>query len=121
MFDVNTAIQRCLAKNLAMFGLGISLYVGEDIRALFDVEETKIIADKPKTEEPVVAQDETIESVQNDIIRLGQDIVSKGIVGFETPAKIKDFSKNRVKDRESKVQWLRLRDSLTKVLNGERV
>jgi len=31
MFDINTAIMRCLVKNIALFGLGISLYSGEDI------------------------------------------------------------------------------------------
>lgn len=31
MQDINTAIMRCLTKNIAMFGLGISLYNGEDL------------------------------------------------------------------------------------------
>lgn len=31
MFDINTAIMRCLVKNLAMFGLGIYIYSGEDL------------------------------------------------------------------------------------------
>jgi len=31
MFDVNKAIMRCLAKNLAMFGLGLYIYAGEDL------------------------------------------------------------------------------------------
>lgn len=31
MFDINTAIMRCLTKNLAMFGLGHFIYVGEDL------------------------------------------------------------------------------------------
>lgn len=31
MFDINTAIMRCLTKNLAMFGLGHYIYAGEDI------------------------------------------------------------------------------------------
>lgn len=31
MFDVNTAIMRCLTKNLAMFGLGHYIYAGEDL------------------------------------------------------------------------------------------
>lgn len=30
MFDVNKAIMRCLVKNLAMFGLGLYIYAGED-------------------------------------------------------------------------------------------
>lgn len=31
MFDINTSIMRCLTKNLAMFGLGLYIYSGEDI------------------------------------------------------------------------------------------
>jgi hypothetical protein len=31
MFDVNKTIMRCLVKNLAMFGLGIYIYAGEDL------------------------------------------------------------------------------------------
>jgi hypothetical protein len=31
MFDINTAIMRCLTKNLAMFGLGSYIYAGEDL------------------------------------------------------------------------------------------
>lgn len=30
-FDVNKAIMRCLTKNLAMFGLGLYIYAGEDL------------------------------------------------------------------------------------------
>ncbi len=31
MFDINKAIMRCLVKNLAMFGLGLYVYAGEDL------------------------------------------------------------------------------------------
>lgn len=31
MFDVNKTIMRCLVKNLAMFGLGLYIYAGEDL------------------------------------------------------------------------------------------
>lgn len=33
MFDVNKTIMRCLVKNLAMFGLGLYIYAGEDLPA----------------------------------------------------------------------------------------
>lgn len=48
MFDVNKAIMRCLTKNLAMFGLGLYIYAGEDLP---DGEEA------PKDEEKVSAKD----------------------------------------------------------------
>ena len=31
MFDINKTLMRCLVKNLAMFGLGLYVYAGEDI------------------------------------------------------------------------------------------
>lgn len=31
MFDVNKAVMRCLVKNMAMFGLGLYIYAGEDL------------------------------------------------------------------------------------------
>ena len=40
MFDINTAIMRCLTKNLAMFGLGLYIYAGEDIPSV-EVDSSK--------------------------------------------------------------------------------
>jgi NDP-sugar pyrophosphorylase family protein len=37
MFDVNKAIMRCLTKNLAMFGLGLYIYAGEDLPEGYEV------------------------------------------------------------------------------------
>lgn len=34
MFDINTAIMRCLVKNIAMFGIGLYIYAGEDLPEL---------------------------------------------------------------------------------------
>jgi hypothetical protein len=39
MFDINTAIMRCLVKNLAMHGLGLYIYAGEDIPSVDNSEE----------------------------------------------------------------------------------
>ncbi len=40
MFDVNKAIMRCLVKNLAMFGLGLYIYAGEDLPDTTNAETT---------------------------------------------------------------------------------
>jgi len=40
-FAVNTAMQRCLAKAIALHGLGLYIYAGEDLP---DVEEEKLVA-----------------------------------------------------------------------------
>lgn len=44
MFDINTAIMRCLVKNLAMFGLGLYIYSGEDLPLI----ETEVNLDEIK-------------------------------------------------------------------------
>jgi hypothetical protein len=49
MFDVNKTLMRCLTKNLAMFGLGLYIFAGEDLP---EVDATpKAVAPK-KTAEP---------------------------------------------------------------------
>ena len=44
MFDINKTIMRCLVKNLAMFGLGLYIYAGEDLPEA-EVEEQKTAQD----------------------------------------------------------------------------
>lgn len=39
MFDVNKTIMRCLVKNMAMFGLGLYIYAGEDLPAAPSIED----------------------------------------------------------------------------------
>lgn len=41
MFDINKTIMRCLTKNLAMFGLGLSLYQGEDLPVIATKEDAE--------------------------------------------------------------------------------
>ena len=41
MFEINKAIMRCLTKNLAMFGLGLCIYAGEDLPEDAPKETTK--------------------------------------------------------------------------------
>lgn len=61
MFDVNTAIMRCLVKNIAMFGLGLYIYSGEDLPAESEESEgsakPKQKEQKPQQEEPPISDD----------------------------------------------------------------
>lgn len=50
MFDINKTIMRCLTKNLAMFGLGLYIYAGEDLPE--DADEGTTIEPKPKKTAP---------------------------------------------------------------------
>ena len=50
MFDINKTIMRCLVKNIAMFGLGLYIYAGEDLpENVSEKPETKI-EELPKEE-----------------------------------------------------------------------
>lgn len=48
MFDINKTIMRCLVKNLAMFGLGLYIYAGEDLP---EAEQTEKPAPYPSRQE----------------------------------------------------------------------
>jgi len=50
MFDINKTIMRCLTKNLAMFGLGLYIYAGEDLPET-EKEEQKRTSEKETIEE----------------------------------------------------------------------
>lgn len=51
MFDVNKTIMRCLTKNLAMFGLGLYIYAGEDLPEEPD-EDVKVKDQKKSKAQP---------------------------------------------------------------------
>lgn len=57
MTDINRSIMRCLTKNLAMFGLGLYIYAGEDIPE----DSTNIESDDkaPATRKPVTRKPRT--------------------------------------------------------------
>lgn len=54
MFDINRAIMRCLVKNMAMFGLGLYIYNGEDLPDA---------GNKPTTDEKPQPKTATIPSI----------------------------------------------------------
>lgn len=64
MFDVNKTIMRCLVKNLAMFGLGLYIYAGEDLPEV-EVEEQKTAQEvaKKKLEKINSVQLETLKAI----------------------------------------------------------
>ena len=67
MFDINTAIMRCLTKNLAMFGLGHYIYAGEDMPESVEEQQPKQSPIKnvetkpetPKETKPIIAVPKT--------------------------------------------------------------
>lgn len=64
MFDINKAIMRCLVKNLAMFGLGLNIYVGEDLPVTPKKGEEEVIV-QPEPANPFT---DVIEDAVDDAI-----------------------------------------------------
>jgi hypothetical protein len=66
MFNVNKTIMRCLVKNLAMFGLGLYIYAGEDLPE-----------EKPKDETP--PQPSPLDTTIAEIDAVAKDLPAKGV------------------------------------------
>lgn len=64
MFDINKTIMRCLTKNLAMFGLGLYIYAGEDLPENVDNEEPKA-STKTSAKKELMIQDSQKELIIN--------------------------------------------------------
>ena len=58
MMDINKTIMRCLVKNLAMFGLGLYIYAGEDLPEVEKEEQAK--QEQPKQAPQKTARKELI-------------------------------------------------------------
>jgi len=77
MFDINKTIMRCLVKNIAMFGLGLYIYAGEDLpeRELINNDSELVISIKRYLKECKTkdAIDKIIKEYESDISSLKQD------------------------------------------------
>ncbi len=106
MFDINKTIMRCLVKNLAMFGLGLYIYAGEDL-PITEEDEKKakqkkedaptspanlqpIIPETPSPEmnEPIVSEEEMAKPIDAAAWRgLQRELKEAGL----DPQKVLDF------------------------------
>ena len=73
MFDINKTIMRCLVKNLAMFGLGLYIYAGEDLPITEEYESAK--TEDKKEQEKAEQQFEDVGKMK--IAPLKVDILKK--------------------------------------------
>ena len=60
MFDINKTIMRCLVKNLAMFGLGLCIYSGED----FPESEPSDLRQQPDSPKKTIRRTKAIPQAQ---------------------------------------------------------
>lgn len=70
-FQVNTSIQRCLAKAIALHGLGLYIYAGEDLpEVMMELKQKKSILSMLESKECNLTPDEkdaTLDYVEKDI------------------------------------------------------
>lgn len=100
-FDINKTIMRCLVKNLAMFGLGIYIYAGEDLpetetitsKAPVKPEPAKDDSDKISLKKGTENWDKVVKYVQDNkalgLQKLGQQLNRKYTI---TPALKKELA-----------------------------
>lgn len=105
--DVNKAIKRCLVKNFALFGLGLSLYYGEELSDNA----------KEKKETEAEKKKEKIQTLQNECMDLMKKLVVSGkdkdevfsmfanTTGKKNPSAVTDITKlekglNKLKEIE---------------------
>lgn len=69
MFDINKTIMRCLTKNLAMFGLGLYIYSGEDLPEGEEPEQ-KTAPKQEQKKAPVKEQEHITDNHVNVILNL---------------------------------------------------
>ena len=121
MFDINKTVMRCLTKNLAMFGIGLALYAGED---LFDDPDgnkgTEAVkpASKPATQpksEPVAQPAQTYDVPE--LIKM-LDTQVQSMVKTMTPEK-KDNLAAKIKACLGIVDYRKCKDgaALTKLID----
>ena len=108
MFDINKTIMRCLTKNLAMFGLGLYIYAGEDLPENLETNVEEKIEQKTKTQKTtkkeVMITDQQKEIIKNlytpeEIKEYLQDVVEKKKLSDLTLVEASDFIKNKMEEQ----------------------
>ena len=93
MFDINKALMRCLVKNLAMFGLGIYIYAGEDLPESESVQQDVQATPPPSTKIVLEVGDANWERVSKYAIENKSTGIKKIVeslsVKYDISAKVK--------------------------------
>lgn len=96
MFDINKTIMRCLTKNMAMFGLGLYIYAGEDLpEDLTEKEEEQpFVYQRPKCEcgkeiEPITKKDGT-RMLVGDVVKFSKENYKGRVLCAECMKKVSE-------------------------------
>lgn len=113
MFDINKTIMRCLAKNLAMFGLGLYIYAGEDLPE--DEQAQKSSDTAPKSSEEGNHSEELKNSPQAAKAALRKAWTREILVG-EKQVRLGDLSAETLQRYSEKTKDKTLRDDMLRVM-----
>lgn len=113
MFDINKTIMRCLAKNLAMFGLGLYIYAGEDLPE--DEQAQKSSDTAPKTSGDGNHSEELKNSPQAAKAALRKAWTREILVG-EKQVRLGDLSAETLKKYSERTKDKTLRDDMLRVM-----
>jgi len=67
MFDINKTLMRCLVKNLAMFGLGLYIFQGDDLPEKSADDTTSSVPQQPMQQRPVQQPIDPLAGIKNAI------------------------------------------------------
>lgn len=107
-FDINTSIQRCMVKAIALHGLGLSIYAGEDLPMLHEGDEHPQPPERPSKVSPLPSkrpERKTTEWLTEAQLRFVKKLVQEtdtdvdellAYFGFETLDTIPKAEVNRV-------------------------
>lgn len=77
MFDINKTIMRCLVKNLAMFGMALYIYAGEDLPEELPKDFTKMLNDCKTLEELKTVYSSLPPEEQKRLVKLKDELKTK--------------------------------------------
>ncbi len=87
--QINDNIMRCLAKNIAMFGIGLPLYVGEDLAQFRQPEQPKSKVEDKKPFDREKAKDEIFKLIGDNTDLLEEEMKNLNIHSLNEAEEIK--------------------------------
>lgn len=96
--QVNDNIMRCLAKNIAMFGIGLPLYVGEDLAQFKTVSKEEI----EKMEKLRKEITQNLEEADDELLEKMLDYYKKKHIGECTEVELKNIKVKLEKERKKR-------------------
>lgn len=94
MFDVNKAIMRCLTKNIAMFGLALNIYSGED----FPEEEPKPTAPKKAAPLKKITVEQFVKATEGTLAQM-KTVLAKYALNADQTKLIKSLILEKSKEK----------------------